>query len=63
LRSLLRWLGFKELQKSVWVFPYDVKNELKKLFKVQKLKIEGDIRFLTVEELDQDNDLKGEFGL
>lgn len=63
LRNLLRWFGFKELQKSVWVFPYDVRNDIKKLLKIQKLKIENDIRFLTVEEVDQDSDLKTEFGL
>lgn len=63
LRYLLRWLGFKELQKSVWVFPYDVRDKLKELFKIQGLKIENDIRFLTVEEIDQDRDLRARFDL
>jgi len=63
LRNLLRWLGFRELQKSVWVFPYDVKDRIKELLKIQKLKIEDDIRFLTVEEIDQDSDLRIQFDL
>jgi len=63
LRNLLRWLGFKELQKSVWAFPYDARDKIKELLKVQKLKIEDDIRFLTVEEIDQDSDLRAQFGL
>lgn len=63
LRNLLRWLGFKELQKSVWAFPYDVKDKLKELLKIQGLKIEGDIRFVMASEIDQDNDLKIKFKL
>lgn len=63
LRHILRWLGFKKLQKSVWVYPYDVKDKIKELLRIQKLKIEDDIRFLTAEEIDQDEDLRVQFGL
>ncbi len=63
LRYILGQLGFKELQRSVWVFPYSIKEKLIKILKVQKLKVEGDVRFLTVEELDQDKDLRKKFDL
>ncbi len=63
LRNILRWFGFRELQKSVWVFPYDIRGKIKELFKIQGLKIEDDVRFLTVDEIDQDDDLRSEFGL
>jgi CRISPR-associated endonuclease Cas2 len=63
LRNLLRWIGFRELQKSVWVFPYDARDKIKRLLKIQNLRIEDDIRFLTVEKIEQDNDLRAKFGL
>ena len=63
LRRRLSWLGFRELQKSVWVFPYDVKKELEELFTISKADIQGDIRFLTVEKMEEDRDFREEFGL
>jgi len=63
LRNRLRWLGFKELQKSVWIFPYDVRKEIKKILEVCNINIIGDVRFLTVEKIDDDKDLRKEFGL
>jgi CRISPR-associated endonuclease Cas2 len=63
LRSQLKWLGFSELQKSVWIFPYEVKKELQEFIKLCKIELRGDIRFLTVEEIEEDKDLRAQFGL
>jgi len=63
LRRRLRWFGFKELQKSVWVFPYDVEKETKEILEVCNIDIIGDVKFLTVEKMTDDEDLKIEFGL
>lgn len=63
LRGLLKWLGFKELQKSLWIFPYEIKNDLKELIRFCKKGLEGDIRFLTIEEIEDDEDLKKNFSL
>ena len=62
LRRELNWIGFKELQKSVWVYPYEIEKELKVLLKFWKVDFAGDIRFLTVEEMD-DKDLREYFNL
>ena len=63
LRRQLKWLGFFELQKSVWVFPYEVKDELREFIKLCKIELRGDIRFLTVERIEEDGDLRRQFGL
>lgn len=63
LRNRLRWLGFKELQKSVWIFPYDVSKELKEVLEICNIDIIGDVRFLTVEKIDEDDDLRRDFGI
>jgi len=63
LRRQLRWLGFKELQKSVWVFPYDIKQELEEVLTICKSNIYGDIRFLTVDKIEDDKDLRNYFNL
>lgn len=38
-RKGLQYLGYKQLQKSIWVCPYDVLNETKDLIKRYKLKL------------------------
>lgn len=63
LRKKLKWLGFKELQKSVWIFPYDIKNEIEELLTIFSFDSQGDIRFLTVERLENDRDLRKYFDL
>lgn len=63
LRARLKWLGYKELQKSVWVFPYDIKEDLEELLTISKYDGEGDVRFLIVEKMEGDDDLRKEFGL
>lgn len=63
LRNRLKWLGFKELQKSTWIFPYDVEKETKEILEVCNIDIIGDVRFLTVEKISDDSDLKKDFEL
>jgi len=63
LRARLKWLGYKELQKSVWVFPYDTKRDIKELLTIFRYDLEGDVRFLTAEKIEQDDDLRREFDL
>jgi DNA-binding transcriptional regulator PaaX len=55
-------LGFKELQKSAWIFPYDIKKDIEELMEIAKYNTQGDIRFLTVEKIEEDDDLKKWFG-
>lgn len=62
LRRELQWIGFKEMQKSVWVFPYNFEKELDALLKFWKFEFQGDIRFLTIEKM-EDSDLKDFFNL
>lgn len=62
LRRELRWIGFKELQKSVWIFPYEIEKELIVLLRLWKIEFEGDIRFLTIEKM-EDEDIQEHFNL
>ena len=63
LRNELRWIGFRELQKSVWVFPYEIEQELSALLKLWKRDLKGDIRFLRIEKLSGEEELKRHFSL
>ncbi|MCX6730101.1 MAG: hypothetical protein NT058_01220 [Candidatus Portnoybacteria bacterium] len=63
LRKQLKWIGFKELQKSVWVFPFDVKKDIEDLMEISKYKCKGDVRFLVAEKIEEDDDLKKWFDL
>jgi len=63
LRKELKWMGFKELQKSVWVVPYDIEKELRALLKLWKMDFKGDIRFLIIDKIEEDEDLKKYFNL
>lgn len=63
LRGLLRWIGFLEMHKSFWIFPYDIREELKELVKLYKKDLAGDIRFLTIEEIEDDGDITEKFGI
>jgi len=52
LRRKLQWFGFRELQKSVWIIPYDARREFKEFLKLCNIKLEGDVRYLVVEKVD-----------
>lgn len=61
LRQKLKNMGFKELQKSVFVFPYDCKKEID--FLVEVFHIEKYVRFAVLEFIDNSNKLIEEFKL
>lgn len=61
LRQKLKNMGFKELQKSVFVFPYDCKKEIDLLLEV--FHIEKYVRFAVLEYIDNANKLIDEFKL
>ena len=49
LRELLKLLGYSQLQKSIWVSPYDVLEETQKI--IINLKLEKHVRLLLIEEV------------
>lgn len=61
LRQMLKTLGFKELQKSIWVTPHPIPDFLKELLWEERMKYFT--RFMTVRELDYDKDLRKIFSL
>lgn len=63
LRNELRWIGFVELQKSVWIFPHDIEKELLALLRLWRRDFEGDIRFLRIERLSEEDKLRRRFSL
>jgi len=64
-RDALRWklkeLGFYELQKSVFVFPYECKNEID--FVIEFFNLRRYVRYGVLEFIDNDLHLKKIFGL
>lgn len=61
LRQMLKTLGFKELQKSIWVIPYPIPDFLKELLWEERIK--HFTRFITIKEMDYEQDLKKTFVL
>lgn len=61
LRQILKTLGFKELQKSIWVTPHPIPDFLKELLWEERMKYFT--RFITIKEIDYDKDLKKYFKL
>lgn len=59
LRFILRTVGFKEYQKSVWAYPHKIPNFINELLWEEKIK--PFTRFITVEEIDYDDDLRKKF--
>jgi len=61
LRRTLKAIGFVQLQKSVWVFPYDCEDLiilLKADFKVGK-----DVLYMIVDKIENDREIKKVFNL
>jgi phenylacetic acid degradation operon negative regulatory protein len=58
LRKELSWIGFKEVQKSVWIYPFEAEKELRALLQLWKMDFAGDIRFLIIEKMDDKDLLK-----
>lgn len=63
LRKELKWMGFRELQHSIWITPYDVEKELLCLLKLWCENFEGDIRFLSIQSITHDADFRKIFRL
>ena len=61
LRMKLKELGFKELQKSVFVFPYECRDEID--FIVEVFEIRNCVRFLMVDSFTNEEELKLKFNL
>jgi len=61
LRAKLRTLGFQELQKSVFVFPYECQEEIEFLIKFFGMK--KYVRYGVIEFIDNDLQLRKTFGL
>lgn len=50
LRQILQSLGFKFLQKSIWVCPYDVLEKLQKI--IQKINLEKYVKIFLIQEIE-----------
>lgn len=61
LAAKLKNLGFYPLQKSVFIYPYECKNEVN--FIIEIFNLRPYVRFLIVKETDIDLDLKNHFKL
>jgi DNA-binding transcriptional regulator PaaX len=61
LRRKLRELGFQELQKSVFILPYECENEIE--FIVEFFKIRKYMRYGVLESIDNNSQLRKSFGI
>ena len=61
IRKLLEKMGFRKLQNSAWVHPYDC-EEMLNLLKIN-LGLNRDVLYLVVEKLENDKWLRSEFEL
>ena len=61
LRHKIKELGFYQMQKSVWVYPYECEDEI--LFIAELFQVQKHIEILTVEKLLHEEKIKKEFDL
>ena len=61
LRQKIRELGFRQLQKSVWIFPYDCEDEI--LFIAEVFEVEKYIEIITAEKLFHEKNMRIIFGV
>lgn len=61
LRRKIKDLGFFQMQKSVWVYPYECEDEI--LFVAELFQVQKHIEILTVEKLLHEEKLKKAFSL
>jgi len=59
LRFCLKKLNFYELQKSVWIFPFDCQKEIQRL--TQVFEIEKFVNYMQVDFIDNNNVIKKHF--
>ncbi|MBU3942608.1 hypothetical protein KKA24_01340 [Patescibacteria group bacterium] len=60
-RNKIKEIGFCELQKSVWIFPYECENEIN--FIIEYYNLRRYIRFCIIESIDNEMHLKKKFKL
>ncbi len=63
LRRELKWMGFKELQHSIWITHHDMEKEFLSLLKLWHKDFRGDIRFLRIEKIVDDEDFRKIFNI
>jgi len=61
LRRELNMAGCKELQKSVWITPFDIEKELLALLNLWKKDFRGDIRFIKIEKISGEDEIMDYF--
>ena len=61
LRSVLKTIGFREFQRSVWAYPYQVPNFLRELLGAENIK--EHVRFISAPKVDFDQDLRKLFSI
>lgn len=61
LRAKIKDLGFYQMQKSVWVYPYECEDEI--LFIAELFQIQKHIEIITAEKLLHEEKIKRAFGL
>jgi len=61
-RGKLKELGFRPLQKSVWIYPFDCRDEIGLLRDFFGLS-EKEIRLIVAEDIGDDNSLRSRFNL
>ncbi len=61
LRSKIKSLGFIELQKSVWIYPYNCKNIIKLI--TNFFEIEKFVQYMTVSDITNEKEMKLKFNL
>ncbi len=61
LAAKLKQIGFFPIQKSVFIYPFECKNEID--FIVEVFNLRPFVRFIVIKEIDVDLDLKNKFRL
>lgn len=61
LRKYLEKLGFWQMQKSVWICPFDCEAEVKYLREI--LEIPSEVKWALLEKIENEKELKDIFGL
>ena len=61
LRKIIKRVGFKELQRSIWIYPGQVPVFLRHI--LSRDDIRGHVKFIITEHLDNDQDIRRMFNL
>lgn len=61
LRKYLKQLGLLQMQESVWISPYDIRDEVKYLREI--LEIGDEVKWAVISDIENAEDLKKWFGI